>query len=361
MASSSGNLGTIPHVIKVSISGVAIEGCPEADDLNGDYLLPLVKSTQSHLWKLTFNNVCGFTSIIVGIAENRTGGNDLRVAIQGPGTQQPTWTARNITTANGLHNAVLIDESIALGEWPDQIRVMAIQASEESKQRFSISSQPSQATTLAAMGGSGSGSGSASAGDALCDCHGCGFIEYRLSFINIQNDECDHCTDIKTATIRATNEEPDNCEWIGPLDGTSDHCGFFDPVLHINLTEDCELEMNVLLHKFAIGPEWERTIDSCFEPNTLPLTVEPPPPDDTVCDFGTSSVTVEPVNPDNLSELNYTDCLARGCGCNYVKCLPPPELNFKCDFNITCCCERCFAVKAPIIPGVQCGTSPGCT
>ena len=349
----SGFFQDSPAVFKVSLTNVFIEGCAESGELDGDYLLPLVQTAvRSRWWKLSLGGDGGFTSISIIITANSAGGHDLRVSLQGQGVDRPTWIRRNIEAVDSDQEPHFVKGSAQRGKWPRSIQVSPI-ANSISMGPFAIGAQPA----LYSMTGSLEAGNGSVIPDPICDCHGCGFYKYELTFDGINNGTCNDCTSIAKAIVETSN--PHDCIWGGPFDPDTSPCGFVDARLQILLNEDCELVMEVIIHQLAIGPVWEKVITSCFEPNTLPLTVAPPPPDDQICLFGGSTVTVTPVNPDSLTALDLADCLARACACK-IECLPPPDLNFQCDFNLVCCCGSCPSVPAAKIPGVEFGAAP-CT
>jgi len=349
-------LGT-PSVFKVSIAGIVIDGCAESGELDGDYLLPLVKSAQrSRWWKLNLEGECGFIAISIIITGNSSGGYDLRVSLQGVGVDRPTWVSRNIQATGSTIEPTFAENSAQGGQWPAKVKVTPI-TSQTSTGPFAISAQ-SGSSSMMGLSGSGSGSGSGSIfPDPICACYVCGFWEYELIFDGIGGGDCPDCGSIEKSIPISAN--PYYCLWLGPFDPDDSPCGFVDSQLKIFVNEDCELIMEVRIQQFAVGPVWDKIITSCFEPNVLPLTLAPPPPDDTWCDFTGSTVTVTPVIPEELIAINLTDCIARACACK-IECLPPPDLNFECDFNLICCCGRCPSIPEPKIPGTK-TEKPGCT
>ncbi len=58
--------GELPQMLKLSLGALQLDGCDEADQLQGDYLLSLQRSETNHVvWALRFPAICGYSKINV--------------------------------------------------------------------------------------------------------------------------------------------------------------------------------------------------------------------------------------------------------------------------------------------------------
>ena len=347
-----------PQVFKVSLQGIVIDGIDDASELDGDYLLQLARETSRQLlWKLNFPETCGFTSISLSIGANRSAGYELRVSLQGLSSNRPTWVERNVRTVTGPFSPVAESDSTRV--IAGSVQVMPVTSTLPS-QSYKIAASSDTATMIRAAGMEGSGG----TGRDICLCEGCNFEKYTVQLVGVVDGDCASCdTMLSSPTVIPSGW--DACDWQEQFrnpDGGPGLCDtWFWVGVFVHRNANCELEMRVSIDGDAVPLDWKKVVDSCMTRQELPIWQTPDPPGDTVCDFSASVAVVEPVNPDNLTELDLADCLAmQACGPK-VECLPPPELNFNCGFNITCCCPNCQSVKQPQLPGTTCGTTAGCT
>ena len=156
----------VPERVKLEVSGVTAEGCPEAPSLDADYILDLLdRRPERCRWEYTFRAKCQLFRCCLEAYPASDGTLTLRAFFEGS-VAGPVWTQAGLRDLSG-RVVLSLDHGSAENpragcRWPETLTATPLAAAAATK-RFYISPEPTQ-QEMAAMASSGSGSISSSAG-----------------------------------------------------------------------------------------------------------------------------------------------------------------------------------------------------
>ena len=159
----------VPERVKLEVSGVTADGCPDAPGLDADYILDLLdRRPEKCRWEYTFRAKCQLFRCCLEAFPDADGKLTLRAFFEGS-VAGPVWTQTGLRDLSGRvvltfdHGSA---ENPSAGcRWPETLTATPLAAAAATK-RFYISPEPTQ-QEMAAMASSGSGSISSSAGRRL--------------------------------------------------------------------------------------------------------------------------------------------------------------------------------------------------
>jgi len=154
----------VPDRMKLEVSGVTSEGCPEASSLNADYILDLLdRRPERCRWEYTFRAKCQLFRCCLEALPGSDGTLTLRAFFEGS-VAGPAWTQTGLRELSGRVVLSFDDASAenpcAGCRWPETLTATPLGAAATTK-RFYISPEP----TLGEMAAMASASSSSSSGE----------------------------------------------------------------------------------------------------------------------------------------------------------------------------------------------------
>ena len=198
----------LPPAIKFSLPEIVISDCPEAKQLAGDYILPLVRRSPNFaIYRLVIEPACGYRSVLLTIRQRDDDQCYVRLRFRGA-AQSVSWGQLLAADLSGPLNLSRLATSSAPGSWPEQLTIEAVQSPASTGTR---GMDKRGRTTQVLAAGSSQGAGV----DLTCGCNGVDELGAigEMQGLTTGDDEnpCLYCDDYNESFDMGISTE---CNWV---------------------------------------------------------------------------------------------------------------------------------------------------